>query len=149
MFIAVRRICLYGTLSLTRGRVCHLQLLMALASAVILGSEFRGTRDHILLSQIRHFTTDYRSQCQSYITTDGQSASLSWNKASIWGLRSSLYYYYYYYYILSESCRFVCMGRSLWREDGFVVHFCCWASPAQSFSGPSSVGLVTTFYSLL
>jgi hypothetical protein len=29
---------------------------------------------------------------KSYITTDGQSASLSWNKAPIWGLRPDLYY---------------------------------------------------------
>jgi hypothetical protein len=36
-------------------RVCRLQLLLVLASAVILGSESRGTRDHILLSQIRDF----------------------------------------------------------------------------------------------
>jgi hypothetical protein len=41
------------TSSLTRGWVCRLQLLLALASAVILRSEFRGTHDHILLSQIR------------------------------------------------------------------------------------------------
>jgi hypothetical protein len=34
--------------------VCRLQLLLALASAVILRSEFHGTRDHILLSQIRN-----------------------------------------------------------------------------------------------
>jgi hypothetical protein len=33
----------------------RLQLLLPLASAVILGSESRGTRDHILLSQIRDF----------------------------------------------------------------------------------------------
>jgi hypothetical protein len=39
--------------SLTRGRVCHLQLLLALASTVILGSESRGIHDHILLSHIR------------------------------------------------------------------------------------------------
>jgi hypothetical protein len=39
--------------SLTRERVCRLQLLLAIASAVILGSESRGTRDHILLSQSR------------------------------------------------------------------------------------------------
>jgi hypothetical protein len=39
--------------SLWRERVCRLQLLLVLASAVILGSESRGTRDHILLSQIR------------------------------------------------------------------------------------------------
>jgi hypothetical protein len=32
-----------------------LQLLLALASAAILGFEARGTRDHILLSQIRDF----------------------------------------------------------------------------------------------
>jgi hypothetical protein len=42
-------------LSLTRGRICPLQLLLALTSAVILCSESRGTRDHILLSQIWDF----------------------------------------------------------------------------------------------
>jgi hypothetical protein len=31
------------------------------------------------------------SQSQSYVTTDGLSASLSWNKAPIWGLRPDLY----------------------------------------------------------
>jgi hypothetical protein len=36
-----------------RGWVCRLQLLLALASAVILRSESHGTHDHILLSQIR------------------------------------------------------------------------------------------------
>jgi hypothetical protein len=36
-----------------RGRVCRLQLLLVLASAVILGPESRGIHDHILLSQIR------------------------------------------------------------------------------------------------
>jgi hypothetical protein len=41
----------YGAPSLTRGRVCRLQLLVVLASAV-LGSESRGAHDHILLSQI-------------------------------------------------------------------------------------------------
>jgi hypothetical protein len=57
IFITARqlRVCRYGALSLTRGRVCCLQLLLVLASAVFLGSESRGTRDHILLSQIRDF----------------------------------------------------------------------------------------------
>jgi hypothetical protein len=41
------------TSSLTRGWVCRLQLLLMLASAVILRSHSRGTHDHILLSQIR------------------------------------------------------------------------------------------------
>jgi hypothetical protein len=33
-----------------------------------------------------------RSESESYVTADGQSASLSWNKAPIWGLRRDLYY---------------------------------------------------------
>jgi hypothetical protein len=43
----------YVTSSLTRGWVCHLLLLLILVSAVILGSESRGTRDHILFSPTR------------------------------------------------------------------------------------------------
>jgi hypothetical protein len=43
----------YVTSSLTRRWVCRLQLLLVLVSAVILKSEFRGTHEHILLSQIR------------------------------------------------------------------------------------------------
>jgi hypothetical protein len=39
--------------SLPRERVCRLQLLLVLASPVILGSESCGTHDHILLSRIR------------------------------------------------------------------------------------------------
>jgi hypothetical protein len=55
IFITVRqlRVCWCGALSLTRVRVCRLQLLLVLASAFFLGSESRGTRNHILLSQIR------------------------------------------------------------------------------------------------
>jgi hypothetical protein len=35
-----------------RGRICRLQKLLTLARAVILGSESRGTCDHILLPHI-------------------------------------------------------------------------------------------------
>jgi hypothetical protein len=51
------RICWCGALSLTRGRVCRLQLLLAFARAVILGPKSRRTWDYILLSHIRdsHF----------------------------------------------------------------------------------------------
>jgi hypothetical protein len=45
-----------GALSLTRGRVCLLYILLALASIVFLGSESLGTLDHILLSQIWDFS---------------------------------------------------------------------------------------------
>jgi hypothetical protein len=78
---------------------------------------------------------------ESYVTTDGQSTILSWNKAPIWGLRPDLL-------LLSDSCGFVDVGRSLWREDGSVVYICCWSLPEQSFSGPSPVGLPTMFYCL-
>jgi hypothetical protein len=43
----------YVTSNLTRGWVCTVQLLLVLASALILRSDSRGTRNHILLSQIR------------------------------------------------------------------------------------------------
>jgi hypothetical protein len=57
IFITVRElwVCWSGALSQTRGRICRLQLLLAFASAVIFWFESRGTRDHILLSQIRDF----------------------------------------------------------------------------------------------
>jgi hypothetical protein len=41
------------------------------------------------------------------------------------------------------SCGFVHVGCPLWREDGSVVYNCYWFLPAQSFTGPSLVGLVT------
>jgi hypothetical protein len=80
-------------------------------------------------------------ESESHVTTDGQPASLSWNKAPICGLRPDLYY-------LCDSCRFVDLGRPLWREDGSVVYSCCWPSPAQSFLGASPVGLVAILYCL-
>jgi hypothetical protein len=45
------------------------------------------------------------SESESYVTTDGQSASLSWKKAPIWGLDQIL--------LLSDGCGFVEVGRYL------------------------------------
>jgi hypothetical protein len=59
---------LYVTSSLTRGWVCHLQLLLVLASTVILRSESCGTHDHILLSQIRE-PPNLEGQVPVFITT--------------------------------------------------------------------------------
>jgi hypothetical protein len=111
IFITFRQmwICWLGAPSLTRGRVCRLQMLLVLASAAFLGSESCGAREHILLSQIRDFpfrcllqlvfdpsftrdTLCESCRVESYVTTDGQSASLSWNETSIWGLRPDFYY---------------------------------------------------------
>jgi hypothetical protein len=49
-------------------------------------------------------------------------------------------------YITVRHLRVFYVGRSMWRENGSVVYNCYWPSPAQSFSGPSPVGLVTIFY---
>jgi hypothetical protein len=54
--------------SLTSEGFCRLQLLLILASAVILGSESRGTHDHILLSQIRD-SPDLEGQVPVFIST--------------------------------------------------------------------------------
>jgi hypothetical protein len=53
------------------------------------------------------------------MATDGQSASLSWNKATIWGLRPDFYY-------CQTVVGFVDVGHSVWREDESVVYICCW-----------------------
>jgi hypothetical protein len=62
------------------------KFLLALASKVILASESQGTHD-ILLSDgsgsVQTSGRSHSSQSQSYIRTNDQSASLSWNKASI------------------------------------------------------------------
>jgi hypothetical protein len=154
------RSCSCGASSLTRGRVCPLYMLLALASAVFLWSESLGTLDHILLSHIWEFPfrlllrlagSRWRYSTppphvhvleiswielsfEFYVTTDGQPASLSWSKAPIWGLRPDLYY-------LCDSYGLDIVGRPLWREDGSVFYICCWPLPAQSFFGPSPLGL--------
>jgi hypothetical protein len=46
----------------------------------------------ITVWQLRSCYCGAPSESESYITTDGQSASLSWNKAPIWGLRPDLDY---------------------------------------------------------
>jgi hypothetical protein len=74
---------------------------------------------------------------ESYVTTDGQPASLSWHKAPFWGLRPDLYY--------CLTVAGLLIWGALWREDGSVVYNSCWPSPAQSFSGPSPLGLVAIF----
>jgi hypothetical protein len=62
---------------------------------------YQNTRHHIpenntlkIISQSVHITPNAgaSSQSQSYVITGGQSASLSWNEAPIWGLRPDLYY---------------------------------------------------------
>jgi hypothetical protein len=52
------------------------------------------------------------------------------------------------YFLLFDIYGLVFVGRLLWREVESVFCICCWSLPAQSFSGPSPLGLATIFYSL-
>jgi hypothetical protein len=56
------RVCWFGAPSLTRGRVCRLQLLLVLARAIIFGSESRRTRGHILLPRLK-----FESYCPVHV----------------------------------------------------------------------------------
>jgi hypothetical protein len=62
------------------------------------------------------------SESESYVTTDGQPASLSWNKASIWGLRPDLYY-------LCDLCDLFLWGALSDERSG--LSFVCAAGPCQ------------------
>jgi hypothetical protein len=95
--------------------------------------------DHSHMDRIEN--SSLNNQIQSYVTTDGQSASLSRNKAPIWGLRPDIYY-------LCDSYGLDLVGRPIWREVGSIFCNCYWSSPAQSFLGPSPVGLMAIFYCL-
>jgi hypothetical protein len=46
-----------------------------------------------LNSQLKCTQSQSQSQSQSYITTDGQTASVSSSNAPIWGLRQDIYYF--------------------------------------------------------
>jgi hypothetical protein len=46
------------------------------------------------------------------------------------------------YLLLFVIYGLVSVGRPLWREDGSVFCTCCWPLPAQSFLGPSPLGLL-------
>jgi hypothetical protein len=52
IFFRSLRVSYNGAPSLMRGPICNLQLLLGLVSAAFHGSEFRGTHDQILCSQI-------------------------------------------------------------------------------------------------
>jgi hypothetical protein len=78
IFITIRqlRVCLCGALCLTKVRDCRLQLLLALASAIILESEYRRTHDHILLSQNRD-SPNLEDQVLVFISPRNRVAQLS------------------------------------------------------------------------
>jgi hypothetical protein len=50
----------------------------------------QSVSDYLILASFKVQSSKFK--VQSYATTDGQSASLSWNEEPIWGLRPDLYY---------------------------------------------------------
>jgi hypothetical protein len=133
IFITVTqlRVCWYGALSLTRGRVCRLQLPLALTSALILGSESHRTRDHILLSQIWDFhfcrllSQGYCGGIRPHLHTrlSESESHCYWRSISLSVLVSSPFRGSWpdICYCLTISVLSL-GGRPLWREGGSV--FC-------------------------
>jgi hypothetical protein len=84
-------------------------------------------------------------QSQSYITTDGQSASLTWCQAPIWDPRPVLSLLS----LIIFRQLWVCWcGAPLWREVGSLVFSFCRASSARPFSDLRPTGLMSIFYCL-
>jgi hypothetical protein len=85
-----------------------------------------------ITQQVSRMHTSPESESESYVTTDGQSASLSWSKVPIWGLRPDLCY-----------CQTV-VGLFMWdalSDERTGLSFTIAA-------GPSPVGLAIIFYCL-
>jgi hypothetical protein len=129
--------------SLTRGRVCHLYMLLAFASAVFLESESLGTRDHILLSQILVFPfrrllrlagsrwrystppphglvkvkSKYRRRCLLLVRIHG---SVCWNATSC---SPRVYLLFPYPWTCLFNTAMVCVQESYLRENVFTNKF--------------------------
>jgi hypothetical protein len=80
-----------------------------------------------------------QSQSYSYVTTDGQSASLPWCQAPSWAQCQILV-------AIRELRVSRCGVPSLTR--GRVTYNCYWPSSTQLFLRPSPAGLMTIFYCL-
>jgi hypothetical protein len=94
-----------------RGWICRLQLLLAFASAVILGAESRGNYDHILLSQIRGspnledqvvFMSSSYSAAQLYFQASYNSQG---NDGGIWTTQEPVAYFPFGTYGISDTKR--------------------------------------------
>jgi hypothetical protein len=107
--IAVRqlRVDWCGALSLTRGGVCHLLLPLVLASAVILGSESCGPRNHILLSQI----------------PDSPFCRLLWLVGLQWRYWTHLHMGFLWFLCLSTLISFILTIK--WTHGSTVLLLCC------------------------
>jgi hypothetical protein len=67
---------------------------------------------------------------QSYLTTDSQSASLSWCHDTIRARDQ----FFFSLKLFLDSFVFLILWGPLWREDGSIIYLCYLASPSQSRS---------------
>jgi hypothetical protein len=108
--------------------------LLALRLQVV---NYNSSHTDLLLNDV--CLTNEFLKSEIYVTTDGQSTSLSWNKAPIWGLRPDFYY-----------CQTVA-GLLIWgvlSNERMGLSFTIAAGPRKRSPsrGPSPVELTTTFY---
>jgi hypothetical protein len=83
--------------------------------------------------------TQSQSQCY-FMTGSLPPVSLSWQQVP-WASWPPFFFNL-------NTCFHSPYVTPLWWEDGYVVYNCCWPLPAQSFLGPSPLGLVTIFFLL-
>jgi hypothetical protein len=81
------------------------------------------------------------SDSESYITTDGQSASLSWNKAPVWGLRPDFYY-------CQTVADLLMWGALSDEKTGLSFTIASGPRHRSHFLGSSPLGLLTIFHFL-
>jgi hypothetical protein len=110
--------------------VCRLQLLLILASAVILESESRGNRDHIFLSQIREspnlesqvpgFISPRNRVAQLYIQALGSIFVASYHSQGYdGGIRTRLHAG------ITTDCRYIDFARTTYKTPLILVAYCC------------------------
>jgi hypothetical protein len=75
-------------------------------------------------------------QSQNYVMNVGELAIMSWCELPTWAQDQ---------FVLLLTVADLYVECNLLQEDGSVVYNWCWASPAQSFPGPSTAGLMTVF----
>jgi hypothetical protein len=95
-------------------------------------------RQHIF--ELVSSESQIQTHTHSYFTTDGQSASVLMSNNHLGPKVIFL--------LLRDYCKFVYVGRPLWRKEGSVIYMCGGPSPAQSFLGTSLTVLMTAFYCL-
>jgi hypothetical protein len=89
----------------------------------------------------------WRSQSQSYLTTDGQSASLSWCRATI-RARDQFFFLLEISFRQLRLCYFIVPSLTRGRVCNLLYN-CFWALPEQSLLGRSPAELTAIFYCLI